>query len=61
MKENMTFHLTYLKNLIGDKDSSVELCEGYIRKIVLNPTHLDNVKASVREILNCTITTFDKT
>lgn len=61
MKENTTFHLKYLKNLIGDEGSSVELYEGYSRKIVLNPTHLDNVKASVREILNCTITTFDKT
>lgn len=60
MKENTTFHLKYLKTLIGVEGSSVELYEGYSRKIVLNPIHLDNVRASVREILNCTITTFDK-
>lgn len=60
-EKDTTFHLKYLKSLIGDKGSCVELHKGYRRKIVLNPTHLDNVKASVREILNCTITTFDKT
>ncbi|KAK9500394.1 hypothetical protein O3M35_001671 [Rhynocoris fuscipes] len=58
-KEKVSFSLPCLKSLIASKNSCV-FCElNYKRTLMIYPMHLNNLKKSVREILDSKVTTYD--
>jgi hypothetical protein len=59
LKKVVSFNLAQLKTLVESEDSCVTLVPSHERIIALLPIHLNNIKESVREILESKVTKYD--
>lgn len=57
--KHVKFTLSELNQLVSNKKSCVKLKEKSVRKIILMPIQLTDLKLSIRECLDAQVTTYD--
>lgn len=58
--KNVKFTLSELNQLVSNKKSCVKLKEKRVRKLILMPIQLADLKLSIRECLDAQVTTYDE-